>query len=610
MFKKWLVVGLLVAAGCDPRTYSSEPQAKSSAPVPQPPAVPDPGAVSVPAAAPATVGAKGASKHVVLELRGSIKELPGAFDFGGGPGKTLRDVVARIDRLAGNPEVKSIMVRISPLSVGMASAEEVRAALVRAGKRGKQVACHLETGGNVEYLVATACPQISIAPAGDLMLIGPHVEAMFVKGLLAKVGVVADFEHQGRFKGAADTLQRDTMSEEQRETMNALLDGATTRIVTAIAESRRISVADAKTIFDRAPFSAVTAKSAKLVDRLETFEQFRNGITKGGEWTSATADEPKKALPNLFDLFAGGKPEGPKGKRIAVVYMVGEIVHGSGGGGWIPSQQVASREQVAELERLAADTDVKAVVLRIDSPGGSALASDIIWHSVRNIAAKKPVIASMGDVAASGGYYIASAADRIFAQPDTITGSIGVIGGKLVLGGLYEKLGIKKEILTRGARGALFTEARMFTPDERAVISAMMKDVYGQFIDRVAQGRKMSKSSVEPIAQGRVWSGADALSRKLVDQLGGLDDAIAAARSKAKLGADSAIEFWPPPPTIADLVNRFGGGGGSDARLSLMLQVLGQLGETPLAALDIFSALTRFNTDHVQALLPIAIEIR
>jgi protease-4 len=556
----------------------------------------------------ASAAKKGAAHHVVLELRGSYPEVPGPLEIAGGRGKTLRDLLRRIDRLASDDEVKSIIVRITPLSLGMANAEEIRGALLAASKKGKPLECHLESAGDTEYYIATACKTIALSPAGDVFLVGPHVEAMFVKGLLDKLGVVADFEHQGKYKGAADSLQRDTMSPEQREATDALLDGATDRIVEAVAKARGVSAAVARGLLDKAPFSAQQARTAGLVDRLANFEAFRDEVAGKDGWETAEAGEPKPAPPNIFDLFGPGKPP-VKGPRVTVVYLVGPIVHGRGGGGLLPSQEVASREIISELEKLAADEDVKAVVLRIDSPGGSALASDLIWSAVRDVAAKKPMLASMGDVAASGGYYIAAGAQKIYAQPDTITGSIGVIGGKLVLGGLYDKLGVHKEILTRGARAAMFTEARPFTPDERQAVVTMMHDTYGQFLDRVVAGRHLTRSQLEPIAQGRVWSGADALSRKLVDKLGGLDEAVAEAKDKGKLPADATVDVFPQAPTLKDLFDRLGGG--DDARVTLLADLTAALGVTDTTrGLGLVHGMLSFEHEHVQAILPFGLELK
>ncbi len=598
------VLAALAASGCDPRGYENDPGAQTKAAAPSAPALP---ASAGGSAASGTQPGPG-KHHVVLELAGAIAELPGTWDFNP-TGKTLRETLARIDRVARDPDTRSLIVRISPVATSMATAEEVRGALLAAHALGKPVHCHLETGGNTEYLIATGCDDIALAPAGDIFLSGPHAEAMFVKGLLDKLGVVADFEHQGKYKGAADSLQRDTMSEAQREAIDALLDGATKRLTESVAVARKLEPKTVRALFDQAPFAADAAKAAKLVDKLVPFERFRDDIAKGA-FVLASASEPKPEPPNIFELFSGKAPEGPKGKRLALVYLVGGIVHGKSGGGLMPSQEVASRDLVSQLHKLAADDDVEAVVLRIDSPGGSALASDIIWQAVRELAAKKPVIASMGAVAASGGYYIASGAHKIYAQPDTITGSIGVIGGKLVLGGLYDKLGVKKEILTRGTRAAMFSEARPFTPDERVAVTQMMKDVYGQFLDRVGAGRKLSRGQVEPFAQGRVWSGADALSHKLVDELGGLSAAIADARKRGKLASDAPIQILPEPPSLTGLIQRWsGGGGGDEVRATLATALLGELGAPPQAALDLVHALTMLRHDHVQAVMPFTLSL-
>ena len=354
------------------------------------------------------------------------------------------------------------------------------------------------------------------------------------------------------------------MSKPLRESYEALVDDYYMDMVTTIAADRRLKDYQVKTFVDRGLFTAADAAKAGLIDEVLYADQLQETIKKRLKVENVnvvTNYKVKKieadfsgfsGMMKLIELMTGGKPaEAPSKKpKIAVVYAVGEIMEGKSETGAFGASSLGSTTIVAALRKAADDPKVSAIVLRIDSPGGSATASDLIWRETVRV--KKPVIASMGDVAGSGGYYIAMGAKKIFAAPGTLTGSIGVIGGKLVTRGLYDKLGMRTEVISRGANSGSLSSNQPFTPEERKVWTEVLQDTYHQFVSKAAEGRKMTYSKLEELAQGRVYTGRMAKTLGLVDELGTLDDAVAAAKVSAGLKADAEVDvlILPEPKTF------------------------------------------------------------
>jgi protease-4 len=555
--------------------------------------------------------------HVaVVELGGAVTELEdmSLFSFGSG-GVPLHDVAERLRALAGDEHVTAILLRVSELELSMAQAEELRAT-IKAVRAKKPVDCYTEAASNATYVVLTGCDKIGLAPTGDLAIAGPAMAPMYMKGLLAKLGVEADFIHIGAFKGAAEPLTRDGPSPEMRQTYDDILTGAYTRLVDAIADGRKLDRDKAVAAVDQGLFTEEQAKAAGLVDDVAVWETWRDQVSGGKPWVRvAIKKEAAKDMAGLMELLGlTPRPRVTK-PHIALVYAVGEVVDGKGGSGSLsPFSEIASRRLSAALRAIAADDSVKAVVLRVDSPGGSALASEIIWHAVDEVKKSgKPVIVSMGSVAASGGYYISSGADAIWAQPDTITGSIGVIGGKLVLGPALGKLGITVVELGKGKHAGLMSGMKKWSADERATIEAQMRHVYDAFKGRVAAGRGRKPEDIEPIAQGRVWIGQAAKDKGLVDQLGGLDDALADARKRGKLPDDAPVDVYPQEPTLIELLEGLGGDvsvgwlGGAALQAELA-QLVGPSGaRTVLATLKLLAG---FQSEHVRAVVFLPLVVR
>jgi protease-4 len=494
----------------------------------------------------------------VLRLRGDIVERE-ALSWTGGHGTELRALTERLRGLAGDKLLTGVILRVEDLAISLPDAVELRAAIHDLRAAGKRVACHTENARNDAYLVLAACDRLALAPLGDVAITGPSAMPVHVKPLLDKLGVQADFLHVGAYKGAAEPLTRDAPSKEMDETIGAILDRRYQTMVDVIAAERKLDPGAVKALIDTALFPAEPAKAARLVDDVAAFEAFRDGL--GGPWQKLELADKPDSLAMILKLwrFAGAMPpDRPAGDHVAVVYALGDIVDGGGEGVIGARQQIASRTLVAALRAITADDHVKAVVLRIDSGGGSAQASELIWRAVAELKARKPVIVSMSDVAASGGYYIASGATKIFALDDTLTGSIGVVGGKLAPQAGLARLGVRTFPVGRGKRATMMSSFAPWTADERAAIQASMAAVYEVFVGRVADGRKQKADAIDRIAQGRVWTGEQAKALGLVDAIGGLDAAIAEARALAKLGADTGLEIYPPAPTLRDLIAGFG----------------------------------------------------
>jgi protease-4 len=495
---------------------------------------------------------------VILELGGQLSELDD-FSFFGGSTIKLRAITERLHALASDDKVAAILLRIGDLQLSMAQAEELRAAVVTTRAAGKPVHCFIASAHNAGYHVLSACEKITLTPTGEVAVTGPALQPLYLKGLLDRFGVEADFLHVGAFKGAAEPLTRTAPSPEMRATYDAILDGAYKSLVDGISEGRKLDRAQVVALVDEGVFSDARAKEARLVDEVATYEAWRDGLTKDSGWKRVPLEkELAQDLQAIMEMIGASPAKRISEPHVALVYAVGNVVDGKGENGALGAAgEIAPRRLVPALRALAADDSVKVIVLRVDSPGGSALASETIWHAVEAARAKKPVVVSMGSVAASGGYYISVGANKIYAQPDTLTGSIGVVGGKIVLGPALAKLGVTSVELTRGKRAALMSGMRKWNADERGAIESSMQAVYKTFVARVAAGRKLTPAEVEPLAQGRVWTGTDAKAHGLVDAIGGLDDALADARKLAGLPADAPIDVYPPKPTLLDAIASF-----------------------------------------------------
>ncbi|HET9624064.1 MAG TPA: signal peptide peptidase SppA [Kofleriaceae bacterium] len=497
----------------------------------------------------------------VLAVRGPIVERE-AFAWSGERGLELRALTDRLHALAGDGKLTGVVLRFDGLEVSQPDAIELRAALHDLRKAGKRLACHAENASNVAYLVLAACDHIGLAPLGDVVISGPAAMPVHVKPLLDKLGVQADFLHIGAYKGAAEPLTLDAPSKESGETLAAILDRRYQTMVDVIAADRKLAPAQVAPLIDTALFPAEAARAANLVDDVATFEVFRDAARGKEAWTKLALDPDQHdrltTMLKLSRFFGVVPPDRPAGPHVAVVYALGNIVDGRGDGVLGARAQIAARTLVPALRAIAREPTIKAVVLRIDSGGGSAQASELIWRAVDELNQAKPVIVSMSDVAASGGYYIASGASKIFALDDTLTGSIGVVGGKLALAGALDKLGVHTFPIGRGKRATMNLGLGPWTDDERGAIRASMEGVYKVFVGRVAAGRHQPAEAIAKIAEGRVWTGARAKELGLVDAIGGLDAALAEARTRGKVDPATPLEIYPPAVNLRDVVASYG----------------------------------------------------
>ena len=493
---------------------------------------------------------------LVMELDKPLAELETMSMFGTTTGKPLRKLQTKIAEAADNENVEGIVLRANGFSLSMAMAQELRASFAKFQAAGKSLHCHTEDVANAGYYVLTACEQIGLSPLGDVMITGAAATPIHVKGLLDRVGVTADFLHVGDYKGAAEPITRDEPSPEMIETLEGLIDESYATLVKGLVDGRGLSEDEAKAAVDTAMFVANEAKDAKLVDEVTPWEDF---LAKTGKpWTKGKTENPLEDMSALQRFIGLLPPDRPSDPHVALVYAVGNVIDGEGTGIVGARQEIASRTLVATLRALAKDDNVKAIVMRVSSPGGSARASELIWHAVEEVKKSKPVVVSMGEVAASGGYYISAGATKIYAEDNTLTGSIGVVGGKLVFGDALASVGVNTFEVQRGKRALMWSAMQPWTEEERTAVQKMMELTYDEFVGRVSSGRSMERDAVHEIAQGRVWTGAAAKKNGLVDELGGLDAALAEAHELAGLPATTELEVYPGEPTLRDLLSSFG----------------------------------------------------
>lgn len=479
---------------------------------------------------------------------------------------TLRNLQERIDKAAKDPSVVALFLEVEDISVGWGKLDEIESALKKFRKSGKKIFAWTTSEDSKSYLVASMADEIAIPESVSLMILGVQSSVTFYKELFDLIGVRADMLKVGDFKSAVEPYTRSNLSEPARKQLESMLDDfysiALVRRIAQNRTSRGLDEAKVKTAIDEAPLLASKAKSLGFVDKLDYFETYSASLAKAAGKPEATISKnyakPKSKdeeldLSNPFALLKALSPpkvKESKNPKIAIIHAVGEIVTGKSSIGLTGGETVGSTTIIEAIHKADNDPTVKAIVLRIDSPGGSALASDLIHAEL--VRCKKPVIASMSDVAASGGYYIAAGAQRILAEPSTITGSIGVFGGKLAIGGVYEKVGVRTDVVKRGANAGINSMERGFNDSERKAMTKVIEGIYEQFLDRALKGReragrKMTKEELVKLAGGRVWTGRQALENGLVDQLGTLEDAINLAKKEGKLPADQTPELLDLP---------------------------------------------------------------
>lgn len=536
-------------------------------------------------------GVVDANSTLYIRLTVPLPEVETGSFFPFGPSRpTLRETVARLRQAQGDDRITAVVIE-PRVSAGMwGQLQELRAAVADLRAAGKPVVAYLESGGVGDYYLASAASRVLLMPGGQLDVTGTATYELFFRGALDKLGVTPDLLHIGDYKTYANTFTEKAMTPAHREMATALNRDAYDELVRAIAEGRRRTSDEVRAALDRGPFLGAEAVDAGLVDALAYDDQLDDTAPVAGT---------RRLDASAYRLRADAPFRAP---RIAVLYATGEITSGASAIDTMGEYTLGSDTLVTWIRTARADTDVRAIVLRIDSPGGSAVASEIIWRELMLTRAIKPVVVSMGDVAASGGYYIAVPATRIVAEPGTLTGSIGVVTGKFAVGGALEKLGITTDAVTDGAMAGLNSPFQPFSEAERARVAAQMRETYRQFVGRVAESRGLSPDAVDAIAQGRVWSGRQAQARGLVDVLGGLSDAIREARALAKIPASTAVRLtlYPEHRSLLDILTA---SGDLSARLGLLVKPATAV--VPVAAATgALQRLTRYRPGEMLTLMP------
>jgi len=491
---------------------------------------------------------------LVLKVAGDlpdyVAEDPLAKAFGIQQKMSFTSLLTQLRKAKVDNRIGGVFLDIDFPGIGWAKADELRDAIKDFRASGKPAYAYMEMGTNREYYIATAADKIFIPPSGDLYVNGFAAEAMFYKGSLDKLGIEADVIQFGpKYKNAPDQYTKKQMGEGQKEVTNAIINEYYGRMANAIAESRNKQVNDIDAIIDNAPYNAPDAKGLGLID---------DTLYKDQVYDNLKARLGYKADDKLRTISTADYREIPsdslglnKGDRIAVVYASGAITGGSSSNSPLAGEMVGSDTVVKAINDAAADSGIKAIVLRVDSPGGSALASDLIWKAIEDAKAKgKPVVVSMSDVAASGGYYISCNANKIVAEPSTITGSIGLFLGKPVLKGFYDWLGVTNEYTMKGKNAGIFRETEHWTDEEKQKMYDNAHHIYfDNFVAKVAKGRNRDAEYIDSIGEGHVWTGTQGKDNGLVDEFGGLEKAIEIAKQLANLPADKDVRrvVFPAP---------------------------------------------------------------
>lgn len=530
--------------------------------------------------------------------------------FGAQP-QSLGSLLAQFRKAKVDKRITAVMLDIDMSEAGWGKSEEIRSAIQDFRTSGKPVYAYMEMGLNKDYYIASACDKIFVPPPGELFTIGLAADVMFFRGSLDKLGVYPDIYQIGAYKSAGDMFTQKQMTKEHREYIDSMLDDLYGRYVEGIAKSRNKTVDEVKSLIDNAPYSAAQAKDAGLIDGalyrddVEKELKKRLGYGDNDPLHIARGSDYKQISQESLGLN--------KGEKIAVVYAAGDIVSGKSSFGGSGEETIGSDSLVKTINEARDDKGIRAIVLRIDSPGGSGLASDIIWRAIEAAKTKKPVVVSMGDVAASGGYYIACNANKIVAEPSTITGSIGVVGGKPVVKGFYDWIGISNEYVMRGKNAGMFRETEKFNDSEQAKFKEFLNNTYEDFITKVGKGRNKDKAYIDSIGQGRVWTGAQGKEKGLVDEYGGLDKAIEIAKQLANIPADKSIQrvILPQPPSFLEqLMSAGDDDSGVDAEARQQASLLSALPEDLRESFRYAQMLDRATKGEPVYLMPYKLRIK
>jgi len=479
-----------------------------------------------------------------------------------GGSMTLQELVFSLHRAADDERITGLVMNVMDLGADWAKVEEMRHAVEVFRESGKPVVAYIDGVGTREYALAAVADKVVMSPEANLMVLGVSAELAFMKDTLDKLGMEADFVHVGAYKSAPERMTRTAASEANREMITSIVDDRYEALLDMVATSRGRSRTEVAAWVDKGLHDGSSALSSGMVDSLGYYDELLEDLS---------GDQENTAI-DLYSLDRQGSR--PTTHEVAIVHISGVIMPGESRFDNFQGKLAGSTTVVEQLRSLNEDEDVDAVILRVDSPGGSALASDLIWHQINLVRENKPVIVSMSGLAASGGYYVSCNGDSIFADPGTLTGSIGVYAGKMSRTAMYEKIGVNREFISRGENALLFTDEGGFTEGQRELFQAQMDSFYERFLAKVAEGRGMERDAVHAVAQGRVWTGRQGLENGLVDGLGGLKRALDSA--KWMLGLDpsqkvSVISFGEDLTFMERLLLKSFREGGGFGKLGLRL---------------------------------------
>ncbi len=568
-----------------------------------------------------------------IVITGSYPEgpqLPGLF---GTLNENLSDALKRLDKAKDDDRIAGVILKLddpTDLTLESSRVAAFRQAIKEVRDAGKPVYAWMTMPDAQSYILASACDKVYMPESGTILLMGLRAEVTFYKNLFDKLAIEPEMLRVGEFKSAAEPYTRTEMSPEFRKEMEELLDDLYKQMIASIAEGRHLDPKKVEDAIDRGPLTAEDAKNAGLIDGFAYEDELKDRIAADRKldeakiarnYSKKKTDTDFSGLQGfiaLMDLLAGIEPgeSATIGPKIAVVYAIGAIMPGESKNGMFTGEVLGSETLVKAIDKARDDDDVKAIVLRVDSPGGSALASDIIWRSVQRAKEKKPVVVSMGHVAASGGYYISMGADSIIAEPNTITGSIGVVGGKLAFDGLLNKIGVTTSVVSRGKNSGALSILEGFSDSERAAMQKMMNDIYGQFTRKAAQGRGMEVEKLEKLARGRIYSGLRAKELKLIDDIGTLEDTIEVATAKARerglLGKDEKPDLMRLPKPKSPLEELLGPVAGETSmnETTALLQAAARLNPDlaeKLSGLNIINLLAK---ERVLVLMPFQVQVK
>ena len=546
---------------------------------------------------------------LVLKVGGDLSEVAPSNVVGyfrGGNTPIVRTIVENLRKAKADSRVSALLLKPTGFdSPYWAKVQEIRDAVVDFKKSGKPVYAYLEYGGDREYFLASAADKVFLLPSSPLDLRGIATYQVFLRGVFDKFGVYPDMHHIGDYKTATNQLTEKGYTRAHKEMDESLNRDLYEQLVRGISDGRKKKDADVRALIDQGPFLPEDALRAGLVDDVAYEDQVEERLRPAG------ADRLRKIESEDYARVSAASVGLNRGPRIGVIYATGAINSGRSGFDPLNGAVIGSDTLIESIRQARRDSSLRAIVLRIDSPGGSSVASDAIWRELmiaKTERADRPIIASMSDLAASGGYYIAMPAQVIVAQPGTLTGSIGIYGGKMVTAGIYEKLGAHIESTSIGKNAEIDSPARPFNPSELKKVQDELQAFYDQFVEKVAQSRHTTPEKIDAIAQGRVWTGRQARERGLVDALGGLEAAVAIAKQRAKLSADAEVELvvYPPRKSFYELLTEQFSGGSND-QVAMSTWLAANLSKGEMDALRLMRGpLAMFRRGEPLALMPVS----